>query len=127
MQIVVPVVEKALREKVSHETYVTEAVLKDMSKQLPVYVNTTTSADIGKRVYRRMSEGGARTEVGTFIIENYEQCIDEDWCFQGYLVLSANMQIGVDHKPTFKVLYEKCAMDKSYAVSKIYGIEAIFN
>lgn len=127
MQLVVPVVEKALREKVSYETYVTEAVLKVMPKQLPVYVNTPTSVDIGKRVFRRMSEGGARTEVGTFIIENYEQCIDEDWCFQGYLVLSANMQIGVDHKPTFKVLYEKCEMDKSYAVSKIYGIEAIFN
>ena len=127
MQLVVPVVEKALREKVSYETYVTEAVLKDMPKQLPVYVNTTTSVDVGKRVYRRMSEGGARTEFGTFFIENYEQCIDEDWCLQGYLVFPATKQLELARNPVFKVLYEKCEMDKSYAVSKIYGIEAIFN
>lgn len=126
MQIVVTVVEKALREKVSYETYVTETVLKQLPKQLPVYVNATTSADIGKRVYRRISEGGARTEIGTFIIEKYEQCIDEDWCLQGYLVFPLTKQLDLASNPVFKVLYERCEMYKSYAVSKIYGIEASF-
>ena len=120
------VVEKALREKVSYETYVTEAVLKQTPKQLPIYVSVKPPVVDGKRFYRRISEGGARTEIGQFFIAGYEQTKEDDWCFNGVAVLPVHLQPVNGTDPVFKVLYEKCEMDKSYAVSKIYGIEASF-